>query len=277
MKHRKFRKLMRNKTALIGAVITIVFIFTGIFGKFLTPYDPLEQNLDLKKEGPSWKHPCGRDHLGRDIFSRILAGAGISLKVGFIVVFVSCLVGLLVGTAAGYFGGLFDEIIMRIIDILLAFPGILLAIAMVAVLGPNINNVIIALCIMGWVGFARLARGQALLIRELEYVEAARAMGAKPLRIIISHVIPNLTAPILVQATLGIAGAIIAEAGLSFLGLGVEPPAPSWGSLLDEGVAQILTSPHMTVFPGIAIALTVMGLNFVGDGLRDVLDPKQAD
>jgi peptide/nickel transport system permease protein len=189
---------------------------------------------------------------------------------------ISLLIGLTIGSISGYYGGFVDELFMRVVDILMAFPGILLAIAMVAVLGPSLNHVILALCLIGWVGYARLVRGQVLYVRELEYVTAAHALGASPARIITCHLIPNLIAPVIVEATFGMAGAILAEASLSFLGLGVQPPTPSWGAMLNEGREFLLFAPHATTFPGLAIMLVVLGFNFLGDGLRDYLDVKRA-
>jgi ABC-type dipeptide/oligopeptide/nickel transport system permease subunit len=274
MSSRALRRLRRNRFAMLGGLTLVAFVLVALLAPYLAPHDPLAQNRALRKQGPSWQHPLGLDALGRDLLSRLIHGARISLKVGLLVVSISAVVGTLVGAAAGYLGGLADEIVMRLVDILLAFPGLLLAIALVAVLGPNLNNVILALCIMGWVGFARLARGQALALREIAYVEAARSLGAGPGRIILTHIIPNLLAPVIVQATLGMAGAIIAEAGLSFLGLGVQPPQPSWGSILQEGASCLREAPHIATFSGLAIMLVVLGLNFLGDGLRDALDPK---
>jgi peptide/nickel transport system permease protein len=199
----------------------------------------------------------------------------VSLLVGLVVVGVSASVGLMVGAVAGYAGGVVDEVISRVIDILLAFPGILLAIALVAVLGPSLANVVIALASIGWVGYARLVRGQVLKAREFEFVQAARALGAGPARILARHIIPTAVPALVVQATLGMAGAILAEAALSFLGLGVQPPTPSWGTMINGGRAHLIDAPHLTVFPGLAIALVVLGFNFLGDGLRDRLDPRR--
>jgi peptide/nickel transport system permease protein len=212
--------------------------------------------------------------MGRDILARGLAGARISFFVSMVVVSVSSLLGTLLGAVAGYFGGLPDELISRITDILLAFPGILLAIALVAVLGPSLGNVLFALTIIGWVGYARLVRGQVLRARELEYVRAAEALGATTPRILLRHIVPTALPAVVVQATLGMAGAILGEAALSFLGLGVQPPTPSWGSMLNGGRAHLLDAPHLTLFPGLAMALLVLGFNFLGDGLRDLADPK---
>jgi len=259
----------------IGGAIVIAAIVAALAGPFLVPYDPSVQDLPVRLTGPSLAHPFGLDELGRDVLARILWGARISLLVGIVVVSVSSSVGLLLGSLAGYFGGLVDDAISRVSDVLLAFPGILLAIALVAVLGPSLMNVVLALSVIGWVGYARLVRGQVLRTRELEYVHAARALGAGVPRILWRHVIPSTIPALIVQATLGMAGAIISEASLSFLGLGVQPPTPSWGTMINGGRAHLLDAPHLTVFPGIAIALLVLGFNFLGDGLRDALDPRR--
>ena len=258
----------------VGLVIVFVAALAAIAGPSLTPYDPSAQTIPQRLEAPSRAHPFGLDELGRDILSRLLSGARISLFVGLAVVSVSSLIGMALGSIAGYFGGVVDDVISRAIDILMAFPGILLAIALVAVLGPSLTNVILALCVIGWVGYARLVRGQALRAREFEYVQAARALGAGAGRIVFRHVLPTAFPAVIVQATLGMAGAIIAEASLSFLGLGVQPPTPSWGTMLDAGRSHLFDAPHLTIFPGLAIATLVLGFNFLGDGLRDRIDPK---
>jgi peptide/nickel transport system permease protein len=258
----------------VGLIIVIVAILAACLGPVLTPYDPATQELAHRLEGPSRSHPFGLDELGRDILSRLLSGARISLLVGLAVVSVSSLVGMLLGSIAGYFGGLVDDAISRAVDVLMAFPGILLAIGLVAVLGPSLTNVVLALSVIGWVGYARLVRSQALRARELEFVHAARALGAGAPRIVLRHVLPTALPAVVVQATLGMAGAIIAEAALSFLGLGVQPPTPSWGTMLDAGRAHLFDAPHLTIFPGLAIATLVLGFNFLGDGLRDRVDPK---
>src|SRR5215831_4741474 len=259
----------------IGAAIVLVAALAAVAGPALTPFSPSAQDLPLRLEGPTRAHPFGLDELGRDVLSRILAGARISFLIGLVVVSVSAAVGTVLGAMAGYFGGVFDDVISRVIDTLLAFPGLLLAIALVAVLGPSIGSVLFALTVIGWVSYARVVRGQVLRAREFEYVQAARALGAGPLRILRRHAIPTAFPAVVVQATLGMAGAIIGESALSFLGLGVQPPTPSWGSMLNGGRAHILDAPHLTIFPGIAIVLLVVGLNFLGDGLRDRLDPRQ--
>ena len=257
-----------------GTLIVILAIVAALAGPLLWPYDPSAQELARRLEPPSLAHPLGLDELGRDILARLLQGARISLLVGIAVVSVSSTVGMLFGSIAGYFGGRIDDVISRVIDVLMAFPGILLAIALVAVLGPSLVNVVLALSIIGWVGYARLVRGQALRAREFEFVQAARASGASAARIVVRHVLPTAIPAVVVQATLGMAGAIIAEASLSFLGLGVQPPTPSWGTMLDAGRAHLFDAPHLTIFPGLAIAALVLGFNFLGDGLRDRVDPK---
>lgn len=257
----------------VGAAIVLITILAAVFGPLLAPYDPSAQELALRLEGPTGLHWFGLDELGRDIFARVLSGARISLLVGLVVVGVSSSIGIVLGSIAGYFGGRVDDVISRVIDVLLAFPGLLLAIAMVAVLGPSLTNVVLALSVIGWVGYARLVRGQVLRAREFDFVQAARALGAATPRILARHVIPTTLPAVSVQATLGMGGAILAEAALSFLGLGVQPPTPSWGTMLNYGRGHLLDAPHLTIFPGLAIAILVLGFNFLGDGLRDALDP----
>ena len=270
------RQIVAVKTVGVGGVIVAVAVLAALIGPIVAPFDSASQDLALRLDGPSLRHWFGLDELGRDILSRVLAGARISMLVGLVVVSISSTVGVAVGAVAGYFGGRVDEILSRAIDILMAFPGLLLAIAMVAVLGPSLFNVVFALSLIGWVGYARLVRGQVLRARELEFVQAARALGASTPRILVRHVIPTTLPAVTVQATLGMGGAILAEASLSFLGLGVQPPTPSWGTMLNYGRIHLLDAPHLTVFPGLAIAVLVLGFNFLGDGLRDALDPKAA-
>jgi peptide/nickel transport system permease protein len=257
-----------------GALITILLILTAFAAPLLSPYDPSAQDTSKRLEGPSREHLLGLDDLGRDVLSRVLYGSRVSLRVGFSVVILSSLLGITLGAIAGYFGGKIDTLIMRICDILLAFPGILLSIALVAVLGPSLNNVVMALAVIGWVGYARLVRGQVLKVREMEYVTAAKALGAQSARVISRHVLPNVLNPVIVMATLGLAGAILSEAALSFLGLGVQPPTPSWGAMLTAGRRYLGMANHLAIWPGVAIMIAVMGLNFLGDGLIDALDPK---
>jgi peptide/nickel transport system permease protein len=268
------RRLFRNFAFTSGALLTIALLVVAIAAPLLSPFDPNAQDTIRRLEPPSREHPLGLDDLGRDVLSRILFGARVSLRVGFSVVIIAATIGIALGAIAGYFGGAADIAIMRVCDILLSFPGILLAIALVAVLGPSLNNVILALATIGWVGYARLVRGQVLKVREMEYVTAAKALGARSPRVIVLHVLPNVINPVIVMATLGLAGAILAEAALSFLGLGVQPPTPSWGAMLTSGRRYLGIANHLAIYPGIAIMLAVMGLNFLGDGLIDALDPK---
>ncbi len=270
-------QLLKHKLALVGIGIIGILLASALLAPVLAPYSPNRQDLSQGLTPPSSQHPLGRDKLGRDIYSRIIFGARISLLVGVVTVGVSSLIGILVGAIAGFFGGLVDEIIMRLIDILLAFPGILLAIALMAILGPSLGNVILALCLIGWVGYARLVRGEILSLKEREFIVAARAVGTSNGQIIWRHILPNILSPVIVQVTFGLAGAIVAEAGLSFLGLGVQPPTPSWGAMLNEGRQFLLLAPHLSIFPGLAIMLVVLSFNFVGDALRDILDPKSSE
>lgn len=259
-----------------GAAIVLVAVIAALIGPSLAPFDPAAQQLAQRLNGPSATHWFGLDELGRDIFARVVAGARISLMVGVVVVSISSVIGTTLGSIAGYFGGRIDEAISRFIDILLAFPGLLLAIALVAVLGPNLTNVVLALSSIGWVGYARLVRGQVLRAREFEFVQAARALGATTPRILARHIIPTALPVVTVQATLGMGGAILAEAALSFLGLGVQPPTPSWGSMIADGrdLYQLRHAPWTSVFPGLAIGAAVLGFNLLGDALRDALDPR---
>jgi len=265
---------MGNRLAWIGLGIIGLLLVTALLAPFVAPYDPLAIDLRGELEGPGAGHPLGQDKLGRDILSQIIYGSRVSLVVGLVVVGISLLIGVSLGAAAGYFGGVFDTILMRIVDILLAFPGILLAIALAGILGPNLRNIILALCVLGWVGYARLVRGQVLAEKNREYVLAARAIGASHPRIILRHILPNCFAPVIVEATFGLAGVILAESSLSFLGLGPQD-VPTWGRLLNEGAQYLLFAPHVATFPGIAIMLTVLAFNFMGDGLRNRWDVKR--
>jgi peptide/nickel transport system permease protein len=268
------KRLLKNFAFTTGLLLSVALVIVAIAAPLLSPFDPDSQDTARRLEPPSHGHLLGLDDLGRDVLSRIIWGARVSLRVGFSVVILASLIGITLGSMAGYFGGWMDTIIMRITDILLAFPGILLAIAMVAVLGPSLNNVVLALVVIGWVGYARLVRGQVLKVREMEYVIAAKAMGARSPRVILRHVLPNVMNPMIVMATLGLAGTILSEAALSFLGLGVQPPTPSWGAMLTSGRRYLGLANHLAIWPGVAIMLAVMGLNFLGDGLIDALDPK---
>src|SRR5439155_6737113 len=263
---------MANRWSLcIGFSILLLLGTTALFAPLLAPRDPLSQNLDQDLIASSRQHPLGTDKLGRDLLSRIIYGGRVSLLVGIATVTLSLAIGVTIGSFSGYFGGWADQLLMRLVDILMAFPGILLAIAFTAVLGPGLDHVILALCLIGWTSYARLVRGEILALREREFVQAARALGCKPGRVIARHLLPNLLPPVLIQATFGLAAAIIAEGSLSFLGLGVEPPTASWGSMLNEGRQFLLVAPHLTTYPGLAFMITVLGLNLVGDSLQDHL------
>jgi peptide/nickel transport system permease protein len=252
-----------------------VVLLAALVGPALAPYPPAAQLLELRLAPPSAAHPLGLDELGRDVLSRLLHGARVSVTVGFAVVLLAGAVGTLVGAVAGYWGGAVDALLMRATDVVLAFPGILLAIALVAVLGPALSHVVVALAAIGWVGYARLVRGQVLKLRAEEYVVAARAAGIPSWRVLGRHVLPGVLPLLVVQATLGMAGAVLAEAGLSFLGLGQPPPGASWGAMINAGRAHLLDAPHVALFPGLAIVWTVLGLNFLGDGLVDAIDPRR--
>jgi peptide/nickel transport system permease protein len=259
----------------VGLAILTLLVVAALLAPLLAPHDPTRQNLDNDLRSYSMENPLGTDKLGRDILSRVLYGGRISLLVGATTVVISLAIGLAIGSLSGYFGGWADQVLMRLVDILMAFPGILLAIAFTAVLGPGLDHVILALCLIGWTSYARLVRGEILTLREREFVQAARALGCKPGRVIARHLLPNLLPPVLIQATFGLAAAIIAEGSLSFLGLGVEPPTPSWGSMLNDGRQFLLVAPNLTTYPGIAIMITVFGLNLVGDGLQDRLQTRR--
>jgi peptide/nickel transport system permease protein len=259
----------------VGLFILTLLVVAALLAPLLAPHDPTRQNLDNDLRTYSTENPLGTDKLGRDILSRVLYGGRISLLVGVTTVVISLAIGLAIGSLSGYFGGWTDQLLMRLVDILMAFPGILLAIAFTAVLGPGLDHVILALCLIGWTSYARLVRGEILALREREFVQAARALGCKPRRVIARHLFPNLLPPVLIQATFGLAAAIIAEGSLSFLGLGVEPPTPSWGSMLNDGRQFLLVAPNLTTYPGMAIMITVFGLNLVGDGLQERLQTRQ--
>jgi peptide/nickel transport system permease protein len=264
-----------NPLAATGAVLVVVFIIFALFAPWIAPQDPVTINLPTRLDPPSHAHWFGTDELGRDILSRIIYGARISMLVGSSVVSASLALGLIIGSIAGYYGGGIDRFVnIVLMNAFLSFPGILLAIAFVAFRGPGIFNLILALSLGGWVGYARLVRGQVLAAREREFVEAARALGASDLRIIIRHILPNIIQPVVVQAAIGMAGAILAEATMSFLGLGVPPPTASWGTMLNDGRAHLFDAPHLVLFPALAVMLAVLSFNFIGDALRDYLDPR---
>jgi peptide/nickel transport system permease protein len=269
------RELKRNPLAVSGAVLVVLFVAFALFAPWLAPKDPAFIDLAGRLARPSWRHLMGTDELGRDIFSRVIFGARISMLVGASVVAGSLILGTLIGSIAGYYGGKIDRFVNVIVmNAFLSFPGILLAISFVAFMGPGIGNLILALVIGGWVGYARLVRAQVLAAREKEYVEAARALGASDLRVMVRHILPNIMQPVIVQAAIGMAGAVLAEGTMSFLGLGVPPPTASWGSMLNDGRGHLFDAPHLVLFPALAVMLAVLAFNFIGDGLRDYLDPR---
>ncbi len=265
----------RQPLAAVGLLLLTGFVFAALLAPELAPSDPAHLNLNARMLLPGSAHLFGTDELGRDILSRVLFGARISLLVAVSVVAISLTVGLLAGSLAGFYGGVTDTVInVYLTNAFLALPGILLAIAFVAFLGPGLFNLIFALSLSGWVGYARLVRAQVLALREREFVEAARALGASDLRLIVRHILPNLLQPLTVQAAVGMAGAVLAEATLSFLGLGVPAPAASWGSMLNDGRSHLFDAPHLVFFPAMAVMLAVLSFNFIGDALRDQLDPR---
>lgn len=269
-----WKRLRRQRLALVGGGVLILLVFVALLAPLLAPQDPLAQDLYGRLQAPSLEHPFGTDDFGRDILSRIIYGARISLRIGLVAITAALAVGTVLGLLAGYWGGAIDTLIMRIMDLLLAFPSILLAIAVVAVTGPGIDNVIMAVSVVLIPQFARLVRSSVLSVREMAYVEAARALGAGQARILLISVLPNCMAPIIVQTTLSLGTAILDAAGLSFLGLGAQPPTPEWGAMLAGGRELLLEAPWVMTFPGLAIFAVVLALNLFGDGLRDALDPK---
>ena len=272
---RLFDYLRHSLLARIGFAIVLVLILAALFAPWIGHANPSAQNLATRLQPPSMQHWMGTDELGRDIFSRILFGARISLLVSICVVLGCGTMGLTLGLLAGYTGGAFDRVVNRLfINAFLSFPGVLLAIAFAAFFGPGIGKVILALIITGWAGYARLARAQVLKVKESEYILAARSLGASPLRIMLRHLLPNILQPVLIQATIGMAGAILAEATLSFLGLGVLAPIPSWGAMLNDARSHLFDAPYMVVFPALAVMLAVLAFNLLGDAWRDWLDPR---
>lgn len=272
-----FGRLKENKVAMLGLVIIASFILLAVFAPLIAPHNPYQQTWEEILKGPSAEHLAGTDELGRDILSRLIYGARISLSIGFMIEALSITIGVTLGCIAGYYGGIWDSIIMRMTDIIFAFPSLIFAIAIMFALGPGLINVFFALGIISWAGTARLIRGQVLHIKELEYIEACRGIGEKDIEIIIRHIIPNCLPTIIVIITLGIPDAIMSEASLSFLGLGAQPPMASWGSMIYNARTYIMQTPTYSVFPGICIMLIVLSFNILGDGLRDALDPRLKD
>ena len=271
-----WRRLKRNKMAVLGLIILIILVLLAVFADVIANYDNvvIKQNLVHRLQGPSAAHWLGTDEFGRDIFARLVHGTRVSLQVGIVAVGISIVIGGILGAVAGYYGGKLDNTIMRIMDIFLAVPSILLAIAIVSALGPSIINLMLAISISSVPSYARIVRASVLSIRDQEFIEAAKAIGASNTRIIFRHIIPNSLAPVIVQATLGVASAILSTAGLSFIGLGIQPPAPEWGSMLSGGRQYLRYAWWVTTFPGVAIMITILSLNLLGDGLRDALDPR---
>ena len=269
------RLARHNPLATVGVVLVAIFVLCAIFAPWIAPQDPAYIDLPNRLQSPSAHHLAGTDELGRDILSRLIWGARISMFVGSSVVICSLFLGLIVGSLAGYYGGGIDRFVnIVLMNAFLSFPGILIAIAFVAFRGPGILNLVLALSLGGWVGYARLVRAQVLAVREREFVEAARGLGASDLRIILRHILPNIVQPVIVQAAIGMAGAILAEATMSFLGLGVPPPTASWGSMLNDARSHLFDAPHLVLFPAVTVMLAVLAFNFIGDALRDLLDPR---
>ena len=274
------KRLARRRTALFGLAVVVVVILSAVGAPLVTVFDPIEQDINQRLKEPGWRnaagqaHILGTDHLGRDILARIIYGSRVALVVGLSAVLISGVLGMAIGLVSGYFGGKVDDFFMRLADIQLAFPFILLAIAVIGVLGPSLRNIIVVIGVSSWVVYARVVRGEVLSIREREFVQAAIALGSRDGRVVLRHVLPNAFTPWLVVATLDMARVIVIESALSFLGLGVQPPTPTWGGMLADGRVYLSTAWWLATFPGLAILVTVLGINLLGDGLRDTLDPR---
>jgi peptide/nickel transport system permease protein len=270
-----WRRFLSNRIAIVGLIFILLLILIAIAAPLLMPYDPLISVEGMRGVSPSLAHPFGFDHIGRDLFSRVLFGSRVALIVGLFSTGIAVSLGILIGAVAGYFGGWVDTVLSRILDTLMAFPIIALLVVLAAVLGPSLTTTVVVIGVTGWARFARVVRADVLSIKAEDFVMAAKATGVSNWRIIIRHILPNVLGPVIVLASLGIGGIIILEAALSFLGLGVRPPTPSWGGILADGRPHLLRYPHISFFPGLMITLTVLAFNFVGDGLRDALDPRQ--
>ncbi len=275
MNQRKIlRRFLRNRVAVAAACLLVLVVVISVLGPYVTPDDPYEMHVQERLAPPSLRHPFGRDNLGRDLLARMVLGGRLSLAIAVLSVVSSATAGTILGIVAGYLRGPVESIVMRTVDVFLSFPTILLAMALVAVLGPSVPNLVIVLAMVSWTQFTRVVRGVVLTLREREFIEAARASGASSARIIFRHLAPNSLAEVTVLATLGLGNAIVSEASLSFLGLGIQPPTPSWGEALSVGLGFIREAPHMVIVPGLLILLTVLSVNLLGDGLRDTLDPR---
>ena len=274
-----WRRLARDGRARIGVVVVVLLVFAAVAAPVIAGHDPVQIDLLRQLERPSAEHWMGTDVQGRDVWARLVYGARVSLAVGLVSQAIALVLGVALGLVAGFYGRWVDDLVMRLADVTLAFPTLLLLIAMVAALQPSLGVVLLVIGLVGWAGMARLVRGQVLVVRQLEYVQAVRALGGRDRRVMLRHVLPNVIAPVVIAATLGVAGAIMAEAALSFLGLGVQPPTPSWGAMIADGrdLSQLRRSPWTSVFPGIAIGLAVLGFNLLGDALRDALDPRHVE
>jgi peptide/nickel transport system permease protein len=269
------RRIANHNLAFVGLIILIPMFLCAVLAPIISPHDPVEPDLKNILVGPTWSHPFGTDTLGRDVFSRVIYGSRISLLVGFVSVGIATLIGIMIGSFSGYTGGIVDELIMRFVDLMMCFPTFFLILAVIAVLEPSIWNIMIVIGLTNWMGIARLVRAEILSIKNKEYVLAAKAMGFPKRRIIFRHVLPNALSPVYVVATLGIGGAILTESALSFLGIGVQPPTPSWGNILTQAKDNIEVAWWLSLYPGLAIFLTVMGYNLLGEGLRDIFDPRR--
>jgi len=269
-----WQRLKRNRMALAGGSVVLLLFIVSLFASLLAPYDPNQINAWQVLSPPSWQHWFGTDELGRDVFSRVLYGSQISLKVGFVAIGIAVIIGTVVGLVSGYYSGIVDTLLMRVVDIMLCFPAFFLILAVITFLRPSIWYIMIVIGLTGWMGVARLVRAETLSIREMDYIMAARCIGCSDARIIFRHILPNAMSPVLVSATLGIAGAILTESALSFLGIGVQPPTPSWGNILTSGKDYIEFAWWLSLFPGVAILITVLSYNLLGEGIRDALDPR---
>ena len=268
------RRFMKNRLAISGLVIVLFFFAVSILAPVISPHDPSKINRDELLQPPSPDHLFGTDKLGRDVLSRMIYGSRISLKVGFVAVGITIVIGMFLGALAGFYGGILDAVIMRFVDVMLCFPAFFLILAVIAILEPSIWNIMVVIGLTGWMGVARLVRAEFLTLTKRDFILAARAQGAGDFRIIFGHVLPNALGPILVAATLGVAGAILTESALSFLGIGVQPPTPSWGNILTDGQDTIAVAWWLSLYPGLAILLTVLGYNLLGEGIRDAMDPR---